>query len=1383
MTYVSPFEEIQKIATKIKNKASGFVTKTVVPAVSKAASSFYDNKGYFQQGRFTTQPINQAVGNQIKWSMQNQGITNPQQFFQKAAQIPTATLQTAYQTAKPLAIPYAQNRIINPAKRVLSNLQETVAPNRSLGQRALSAGMAGLSGLETSFGMTTGGLPWFLKDAYQNAAVAKREGKPVLNALGKGFTGQEYKSLGEAVSPNKNVQATVNIAELATVFGPGVYRMGKGALNVLKSRMMGTPAINASVWDESVQRWKTSEGTIEEIDMARTAITNVANRMLGQEKTKNIIKKFGYDRLIDIVNNKLAKKVNYYEGEGYRKGFVENSKTPQPQGVIPSKGIFKNVTEMENYDNFFSNKPFEGAGNYKTISEYQRAKTGKTAKIVEMTPDEYLSQITTAPPNKKSIEFMKKKLAKGEQLPMPSLDFTYSPLSQEGRNRAYLAKELGIEKIPVAVIEKPSPQGVISKASSLSTSTNQNTNPAIVQNQLGKARQKPVLTQNSIVPGQGTESTVATGVSSSTSDYIKELTDKQNKAGSSGPVRGGLIGKIKNFMSEVKEKFVDSTAPIEDAVTLAEKKGKYKVLPREDVRLQIDKVLRSKTLASQFAEDNGLVQAIKDAPDINALDQYMIAKQSQRVEQLGIKTGRNLQRDQQLINDLAPIYEPIAKKVNEYSRRLLQYSVDSGLISKDLANELIKKYPDYVPLQRVFNELEKGTVRNFNPRGVASLSKQTVVQRLQGSEREIASPTESLLLKTQDAFNQGERNKAGRMLAQMSKLKEFNTLIKEVTNGTVPKNSFSYIENGVKRTFETTPEIAAAAKSLNSEQMGLLGKIFSIPTRILQLGATGLNLPFVVTNIAKDQITSFINSNKTAQTSLLNPLNFLRALTSAVKHDNLYKEVIREGAGGTSFDIARNTPNLTIDKIRAGRSVASKISYTVRHPEELIRAVENIIGRGEELGRIQNYKGSKQAFLGEGRTVQDATLLAAEQARKNTANFARRGSWGKTLNYLIPFFNAGIQGARQLVTSFARNPKETTAKVTVALFMPVTAATLWNTSEPDRKLAYDDISKYEKESNIILIPPNPTKDDKGRWNVIKIPIPPGLSNLTSLVRRPLEQMQGLDPVKFSEMAGNIITASTSIDVTSPNKLLSSFTPQLLKPGIESSLNKNLYTGRDIVPTSLQNLPPAEQFKPTTSGTARKIGMLTNISPLKIENAVRTSAGGVGSQLLNISDQVLAKSGIIPEDQIGGENPIENINRRFSKAYGGNIEDRQYSQLDPYRADDIRNRIESKGAVEKLSKKLDSLSPVERKNYLVNAIKSGELDKEGIKKLISYKQEQALGRTSIEDSLIRLTVKSRAKYIKDQMKGLSPESKKALLLNYAKKKILTKDVLKEIINSN
>lgn len=863
--------------------------------------------------------------------------------------------------------------------------------------------------------------------------------------------------------------------------------------------------------------------------------------------------------------------------------------------------------------------------------------------------------------------------------------------------------------------------------------------------------------------------------------YIKEQMTKRDQARGESPIGSSFIEKGKSLLKEIKEKIVDSTSPIEDVLSTAEKKYKFKVLPSQDIRLQIDRVLRSKSIASQFAEDNGFVDVIRQSPDLDALNQYMIAKHAQTVEKKGIKTGRDLVKDQQLIQALSPQYEQQARQVTEYSRKLLSYAVNAGLIDKDLATQLIREYPDYVPLKRVFSVLEE--VNNpLTPKGVASVGRQTIVQKLKGSEREIENPIESLLLKTEETIHQAERNVAARQLASYSKLPGFEGLLRELKPNENAVHTISYIDNGVKRTYATTKEIEDAAKSLNVESIGLLGKIVSVPTRILQAGATSLNVPFVVTNMLKDQITSFVNSNRSASTSILNPVNFIHALYESLGHGKVYREMVSNAAGGTSFDIARQAPELTIERLRAGRNLQSKIAYTVKHPTELLKAVEDIIGRSEELGRIQNYRGMKQQLLKEGRTEQDATLLAAQAGRENTANFARKGTWGKVLNVTIPFFNAGIQGARQLVRSFQNNPKGTSVKVATSLFTPIAVATMWNTSDPARKQIYDDIDAFEKENNIILIPDGATKDNQGRWNVIKIPLPPGLSNLTALIRRPLEQSAGLDPVTVQEMLANALTASTSIDVTSPSKLLSSVTPQGLKVPLEAYLNKNLFTGKDIVPRSMQNLPKTEQARPNTSGTMRFLGNATNTSPLILENMVRTGTGGVGTQLMNASDQLLAKTGIIPKEQIGGETIGGNLERRFKKASGGRIEDRQFQELQPLKEQGEVESLKKKQAIDSIKTGLKSKNPEARKQYLIEGVRSGKINEEILKGLVASIKEDSLQRTYFEKSLISLPVRTRARYVMQNIEGKSSQEKKDFLINLYKKKIITNAVLQEMAAS-
>lgn len=705
--------------------------------------------------------------------------------------------------------------------------------------------------------------------------------------------------------------------------------------------------------------------------------------------------------------------------------------------------------------------------------------------------------------------------------------------------------------------------------------------------------------------------------------------------------KGSLISKTKDFFGELKAKLVDSTAPIEDILNKNVKSNKINLLPEQDIHNQIDRVLRAPTIAGQFARDGGMVDVIRKVDSLKNLDQYLIAKHAIELEARGIKTGRNITKDGALVDTLFDKYEPFAKTISEYSQKLLDYSAESGLISKDLASTLKSRYPDYVPFQRVFNELEKS--QGFGTNAVASLSKQNIIQKIEGSSREIESPIESLLGKTNDAFRQGEKNVAGRMLAEYEKLPGNPFSLRELKPGDTAPHTISFLEDGVKRTFETTKEIADAAKSLNVQQLNILGQIFAFPTRIARLGITGINLPFVGANIAKDQVTAFINSNYGLRTSVANPVNFLRSLFSVLKHDDLYQEMVRAGGAGTSFDISRNQVNQTVSRIRSGRNAISKIKYTVTHPQELLRIVEDIIGRSEEFTRMQQYRGTKKALLGKGLNEKNAVIGGARAARDSTVNFARRGEWGTVLNSAFLYLNASIQGTRTLLTNLKTKPITTGAKIAVSALFPMAVVTTWNLSDPERKKAYEDIPDYEKENNIIIIPPNPTQDENGKWNVIKIPLSQEINSIVGAVRRPIESAHGLDPLKFKDFAKSLIGTVSPISPTA-GSLLSTLTPQAVKPSIEAATNKNLFTGYPQVSQGLENLSPENQIKADTSKFAINWGKRLGVSPIKIDAFIKGTFGGVGSQLTgqqNVKDAVIA---------------------RFGKAAGGEVDNRTYKEL-------------------------------------------------------------------------------------------------------------------------
>jgi hypothetical protein len=874
--------------------------------------------------------------------------------------------------------------------------------------------------------------------------------------------------------------------------------------------------------------------------------------------------------------------------------------------------------------------------------------------------------------------------------------------------------------------------------------------------------------------------------------YVKELVNKRDAAYKSDQAK--LPEKVSTFYKKLKARLVDSTSAIEDELRSAQKKHNFEVLPEKDISNQISRVISSPTISAQFIKDNGLEDVIKSVDDLDSFEQYLIAKHSQKVESVknaggkydaaglfesrkGI-TGRDLEKDSKLIGALAPKYEEAANKVTQYSRNLLDYITNAGLISKDSASKLKALYPDYVPLQRVFSDLEKeGMISPLSGRGkgFSSLSKQTIVKKLEGSQREIESPLFSLITRTNDAVYQSEKNIAARTLAEYRKLPGFDQLIRE---GEGPVNAtFSYLDNGVKRTFVTTPEIAEAAKNLNYQNLGLTGKIFASGSRALKIGTTGLNVPFVAANLVKDQMFRVINSSSKLKDGLLNPVNFVKALFSATKKTGAYEEMARQGAAQISFDVMRNQPLATLEKIRARGKISSKLKYTIRHPSELVRAVEDTIGITERTTRAQEFLTVRNGLLKQGRSQTDANILAAKAAREVTADFSRKGSWGNVINSLFPYLNANIQGSRSFLKAAAQRPMRTAAKAATVLYVPETATTTWNLSDPKRKQAYMDIDEREKENNFIIIPPDPQKDENGNWIVYKIPKPPGVGKLAVPIRKAIEQFNGMNEVGFKDFANAVIGPISPIDDFSAQGLVSTFTPQLIKPSVEAVTNSNLYTGAPNVPEPLKRLSKELQVKKDTSGTARLIGKAAKASPIKTQEFIRGTFGELGLQGLNASDRALSKLGIIPKDQIGGRSISEGVTRRFFKARGGASERENYKEV----ANIVQKQNDQRfKLLQEAEKTLDDLKEMSREE---KAIKLKSLNPQVVEKMFDVAQDRELGLTPVDRAIKQLGVKNgeRAKYLSDKLKSFKSREDKIGFLNDMKnKKLLTEDVLDQMV---
>src|SRR3990167_84460 len=160
------------------------------------------------------------------------------------------------------------------------------------------------------------------------------------------------------------------------------------------------------------------------------------------------------------------------------------------------------------------------------------------------------------------------------------------------------------------------------------------------------------------------------------------------------PAKKGFLSSYKDFWKNFKSTMVDSFSPVEDAINLAEKKGKYKLLPTQNPVYLRDQVFGAVDIADSSLEKD-LVPVLKTIGknNLDEFDQYLAARLEMDLANQGFKTAIDPKDAKIFVNNLSPKYEAAANQITGYTRTVLSYVRDAGLISDDTFNVLQKKIP------------------------------------------------------------------------------------------------------------------------------------------------------------------------------------------------------------------------------------------------------------------------------------------------------------------------------------------------------------------------------------------------------------------------------------------------------------------------------------------------------------------------------------------------------------------------------------------------------------------------------------------------------------------------------------------------------------------
>ena len=647
---------------------------------------------------------------------------------------------------------------------------------------------------------------------------------------------------------------------------------------------------------------------------------------------------------------------------------------------------------------------------------------------------------------------------------------------------------------------------------------------------------------------------------------------------------------------------------------------------------------------------------------------YIAARRANELHQRGITSG--LEKKDALAVEKAGHKEfgGMFEKVLTYQNNLLQHLIDVELLSVETGKKIRAANADYVPWYRVMDE----TIPQHLGRG---LKARQPVKKIEGSERDIIDPLESIVKNTYAFVQLAERNFIMKALVELGEsnpavmegvmrevapdlkttkvtAKELEPLVKSIkeefgieftpeelqifrTSQRQPNDAtqIAFYRKGVREIWELPPDVARVFNGLDKESASIFVKMMSVPAKMLRAGAI-LTPEFTGRNILRDTVFAGV----TSRSGFVPGVDTIIGLSMLMTKGQVYRDWLAQGgaqatvvsldrqyiANGLSDILKRtgarsNLRNLIMDESRPANT------EHILNPATLLEGLRTLSELGENATRVGEARRAqlqlrKRAKKGKGphQTEFDIQKEAAFRGREVT-DFARMGAKMRSANMMIAFLNARLQGEDRMVRSFVTQPAKATFMATATITLPTVL--LWLAQKDDP--TYKAVSTLKKRLTWPIVIDSET--------VVLIPKPHTLGWIFgTLPEMVLEKYVEDHDEVFEGLGRDFLTSN-----------LSSVIPQAISPPLEAAINYSLHRDRPLVGGGPGSFPlPQDRYTEYTTELAKAIskgltglpGQTYNdfLSPIVIENFVRQWTGGLGAHTLALVDKALRDGGHIPD---------------------------------------------------------------------------------------------------------------------------------------------------------
>ena len=555
-----------------------------------------------------------------------------------------------------------------------------------------------------------------------------------------------------------------------------------------------------------------------------------------------------------------------------------------------------------------------------------------------------------------------------------------------------------------------------------------------------------------------------------------------------------------------------------------------------------------------------------------------------------------------------PEFAEYQAQVRKYIDNMMQYRVDSGLMTQENADFLKEFYPNYVPTMRVQDKDAAGRGRDLNAVRIGK-----TVGRAKGGTERLVPLHEALGKQTMKVVREGSKNRfAGRLLRDYLRTGDTDAVNRYVKEASQYEHEFSpetlddaaierpskdkivtaYMDGKLwEMTVDDTLFDAVKALSPDTAESNKLTRVARGANNLFKSLVTGYNPTFLVRNVIRDLQTAGLNTRDAAAFAR----NYPRALAE-IKNNGEYWQLYKALGGVYSSVFDYKTGTVKEPKGRMGKVMA--------RVEALNMAAEQAPRLAEFMGVMQEAETAKQR----GEAVSDLTAEADAlyAAADITVNFGRSGSLGKVLNAnYVPFLNPGVQGLDKLVrrVTETKGAKEWTKLAARAVALGI-APSLLNALLYHDDDEWDDLRDSDKDTNYMF------KLGNGYW--LKIPKGRELSLLGITADRVADAVRGedVDILSTINTMGNQVAPANPLTSNIFSALIDS---QLLDP---DSPGRTWYGG-DIESRRLQNYAPGERYDSSTDVFSKAVGKALGISPKKLNYVLDQYSGVLGDFLLPV----------------------------------------------------------------------------------------------------------------------------------------------------------------------